>query len=290
MSEVESCPLCGGKEFAKNGTEIICRNCGCVVGEERIDFGPEWRNFFGSDVDRSRVGLPHSPLYSEHEYTTIVELSKMALTGRRKRFIDGLRFISDAGAKLGLATSTIERAADIFRRAYHKNLHRGRSVNVLATAALMLSIREFGIPLSIREVCNRLRVKRRDVTRLIRIIINEMKIKPSRVGAEAFVKRICTELKLPNDVFKRAVLIARKLEMMYEMQGRSPYNIAFAAVYLASISLGMNVMVSSFKNIHSGAEIAVSNIMMVLKAKYGASDPREVAELIIMDGGPDIRN
>jgi len=146
-------------------------------------------NFSGSEVDRSRVEPPQSPLYSEHEYTTLVKLSKLALRGKKKRFVDGLRFINDAGTKLGWTTSAIERAADIFRRTYHINLHRGRNVNALATAALMLSIREFGIPLSIREVCSRLKVKRKDVSKMIRAIISEMKIKPGRVGAEAFCQK-----------------------------------------------------------------------------------------------------
>jgi len=95
---------------------------------------------------------------------------------------------------------------------------------------------------------------------------------------------------LPNNVFKRAVLIARKLEGMYEMQGRSLYNIACAAVHLASLSFRVKMKMSTLRKIHLGAEMAVSSIMIVLRAKYGLKDPKDIVELIMMDNGFGGRN
>jgi len=54
--------------------DMICSECGLVVGDRVIDVGSEWRTFSNekSGVDPSRVGGPENPLLSGGDLSTII--------------------------------------------------------------------------------------------------------------------------------------------------------------------------------------------------------------------------
>jgi len=54
-SSANQCPECYSR-VTTNAVETVCKNCGLVIDEQRIDHGPEWRAF---EVDkRERTGVP----------------------------------------------------------------------------------------------------------------------------------------------------------------------------------------------------------------------------------------
>ncbi|MEA3255238.1 MAG: TFIIB-type zinc ribbon-containing protein, partial [Candidatus Altiarchaeota archaeon] len=57
----KSCPSCNGLNLVtdyKHG-ELVCKNCGLVIDDELLDFGPEWRAFDEEQKSkRSRTGSP----------------------------------------------------------------------------------------------------------------------------------------------------------------------------------------------------------------------------------------
>ncbi len=59
------CPECDGR-LRREGTEMICEECGLVSAEDAIDRGPEWRSFEDEDTDRRRTGAPLIPSISDH--------------------------------------------------------------------------------------------------------------------------------------------------------------------------------------------------------------------------------
>ena len=54
--------------------DMICSECGLVVGDRVIDVGSEWRTFNNekSGVDPSRVGGPENPLLSGGDLSTMI--------------------------------------------------------------------------------------------------------------------------------------------------------------------------------------------------------------------------
>lgn len=54
-AESNQCPECDGRVIT-NIKETVCKNCGLVIDEQRLDHGPEWRTY---DADeRERTGAP----------------------------------------------------------------------------------------------------------------------------------------------------------------------------------------------------------------------------------------
>src|SRR6056297_927278 len=84
MSQAQCCPECEGT-VREQDTERVCVDCGLVVGEDRIDRGPEWRTF-GNDSERSpeRTGAPLTR--SRHDRGLSTEIGrKTRLKGRKRR-------------------------------------------------------------------------------------------------------------------------------------------------------------------------------------------------------------
>lgn len=55
--------------------DMICSECGLVVGDRVIDVGSEWRTFSNekSGVDPSRVGGPENPLLGGGDLSTMIQ-------------------------------------------------------------------------------------------------------------------------------------------------------------------------------------------------------------------------
>merc|ERR1712142_99874 len=58
--------------------DMICSECGLVVGDRVIDVGSEWRTFSNDKggEDRSRVGGPENSLLGSSDLSTIIGPSK----------------------------------------------------------------------------------------------------------------------------------------------------------------------------------------------------------------------
>ncbi|EYC39456.1 hypothetical protein Y032_0656g1234 [Ancylostoma ceylanicum] len=54
--------------------DVICPECGLVVGDRLVDVGTEWRSFSNerSGTDPSRVGAPENPLLSGGDLSTSI--------------------------------------------------------------------------------------------------------------------------------------------------------------------------------------------------------------------------
>ena len=74
--------------------DMICSECGLVVGDRVIDVGSEWRTFSNDKggEDRSRVGGPENRLLGSSDLSTMIGPAK------------GPAFGSFGGAHEGMAT------------------------------------------------------------------------------------------------------------------------------------------------------------------------------------------
>ena len=61
--EVEPCPICKSTERDTDSrkAEVTCAKCGCVLEENIVDQGPEWRAYNHEQINnRARAGAPLS--------------------------------------------------------------------------------------------------------------------------------------------------------------------------------------------------------------------------------------
>ena len=262
--EGSECPECGTEQFIQSPDrgELVCSDCGLVVDDDAIDYGPEWRAFSHQErQEKSRVGAPTTETMHDRGLTTDIDwrntdgkgrsidsekrgqLHRLRKWQRRIRTRDAgernlkqaLSEIDRMASALGVPRFVREIASVMYRRALDEDLIRGRSIEGVATATLYASCRKEGIARSLEEITEVSRVDRREIGRTYRYISQELGLEMKPVDPKQFVPRFCSELDVSEEVRTRAREIVEATAKEGLHSGKSPTGFAAAAIYTASL-------------------------------------------------------
>ena len=255
------CPECGGRLTAdERRGERVCRECGLVVSEDKIDHGPEWRAYDSRERDeKSRVGAPTTKMMHDKGLSTNIgwqdkDAHGNTLSSRQRKKMKRLRTwnerfrtrdhsernlkqalgeIERMGSALGLAEEVRETASVIYRRALEEELLPGRSIEGVATAALYAAARQMNRPRSISEVAAVSRVDEAEFTRAYRYINRELGLAVEPADPLQFLDRVLDGLDLGEETRRYARDLLRNAKGTGVFNGKSPVGLAAAAVYAA---------------------------------------------------------
>ena len=242
--------------------ERLCSECGLVLGDDPIDYGPEWRAFDAREHEQlSRVGAPLTQSMHDRGLTTTIDWRNRDANGhtmgaekhgkihRLRVWQERIRTKNAGERNLKYALSEIDRmvsalgvpspvketASVIYRRALEKDLIRGRSIEGVATSVLYIACRKDGIPRSLEELTAVSRVDQREIGRTYRYVAAELNINLEPTNPRQFVPRFCSELGVSNEVESKAVEIIEETTEMGLHSGKSPTGFAAAAIYAAGV-------------------------------------------------------
>jgi len=245
--------------------DMICSECGLVVGDRVIDVGSEWRTFSNSDKggeDRCRVGGPENDLLRS-DLSTMIQQSPGGkygidgqteyknynkMSGADRALKSAFMNISQMADKASLPGSIVDRANRLFKMVYEGKSLKGRSHDATSSACLYIACRQEGVPRTFKEIVAISTVNKKEIGRCFKLILKEHDTNVEIINSGDFMSRFCGQLELKREVQKAATYIAQKATDMDIVSGRSPISIAAAAIYMAS-------QASEFKK--SGNEIAV---------------------------------
>jgi transcription initiation factor TFIIB len=250
MSEV-GCPSHPNARLIEDhrAGDLICTQCGLVVGERLIDVGTEWRSFSDerSGNDPSRVGAPDNPLLSGANLSTTIAVAfgsegDRALANAQRKLISSsdrqmtqaLMLIREMSEKISLPRSIQDRAAKRFKEVLESKALRGKSNEAQAAACLYIACREEGVPRTFKEICAVSKVSKKEIGRCFRLITKTLETNLDLITSADFMSRFCGNLSLPYPVQVAATRVAKKAVEMDLVAGRSPISIAAAAIYMAS--------------------------------------------------------
>ena len=264
IEETVKCPECGSTYLSSDQSraELVCKNCGLVIDDDLIDYGPEWRAFDSDQREkRARVGAPMTYTIHDKGLSTMIswknrdsygksiptrnraQLYRLRKWQRRIRISNSTeRNLATALFELDRMASGMvlprivrERAAMIYRRAVLNNLVRGRSVNGVAAAALYAACRQCNVPRTLGEISNASSMSRKDIGRAYRYIARELGLKLMPTSPQDYIPRFCSELKLSSDVQMKTLEILKDATDKELTSGRGPTGIAAASLYIATI-------------------------------------------------------
>jgi transcription initiation factor TFIIB len=258
------CPDCETETIVHDPDrgERVCEDCGLVLNEDPIDYGPEWRAFNAQEHDElSRVGAPLTQSMHDRGLTTTIDWRNRDANGhsmsadkhgqlhRLRVWQERIRTKNAGERNLKYALSEIDRmvsalgvpkpvketASVIYRQALDKDLIRGRSIEGVATSALYTACRKEGIPRSLEEVTAVSRVDQREIGRTYRYIADELGINLEPTNPRQFFPRFCSELDVGKDVETKAIEIIDETTQHGLHSGKSPTGFAAAAIYAAGL-------------------------------------------------------
>lgn len=245
--EDQSCPDCGG-EAITTGTEIVCEECGLVVGKDEIDHGPEWRNFEGGDnsaraaainTTRSddglgtKVGWDHSQTTSARE-RKLQRTSKIAQKkGTERRQAKAIGDIKQTTSAIELPDIVSDQACKLFKRYHNSGDRTGSSFDHMVAGAIFTAARVNQYPIQAEDLSSQLNVPRNKVFDIAKDIADEAGITIPLQPPHELIPRIITDLGGETKTENLARKLAHEAEDKNLHNGVAPSSIAAAVVYEA---------------------------------------------------------
>ncbi|XP_034469144.1 transcription initiation factor IIB-like [Hippoglossus hippoglossus] len=233
--------------------DMICPECGLVVGDRVIDVGSEWRMFSNDKAlkDPSRVGDAQNPLLNGEDLTTKIskgtgaasfgEFGKSVTYQNRRTtsssdraMLNAFKEISTMADRINLPRNIIDRTNNLFKQVYEQKSLKGRANDTIASACLYIACRQDGVARTFKEICAVSRISKKEIGRCFKLILKALETSVDLITAGDFMSRFCSNLGLPKHVQMAATQIAREAVELDLVPGRSPISVAAAAIYMAS--------------------------------------------------------
>jgi len=264
--------------------DMICSECGLIVGDRVIDVGSEWRTFSNekASVDPSRVGGPENPLLSGGDLSTMIGpgtgaasfdsfgtskyQNRRTMSSSDRALIAAFREISSMADRINLPKTIVDRANNLFKQVHDGKSLKGRSNDAKASACLYIACRQEGVPRTFKEICAISRVSKKEIGRCFKLTLKALATSVDLITTADFMSRFCANLVLPNSVQRAATHIARKAVELDIVPGRSPISVAAAAIYMASQASDNK---KTHKEIGDIAGVAEATIRQSYKLMYG---------------------
>jgi len=294
------CPECRDpnpnivEEFGSG--DLVCGNCGLVLGDRIVDTRSEWRTFANDEGDDpSRVGAASDPLLEGMEQLDTVisfrdggsgiarELQRAASRSQSSRaernLLTAFRDISNWCDQFSLPKTISDIAKQLYKRSDEEKLLRGKPLDAVIAACIFIACRQAHVPRTFREICNLTHVSKKTLGQCYKALEQAFNLTPgssahatapgSATGPENLLVRYCNHLDLPPNVQSicgDVIVAARKHGIA---DGRSPVSIAGGAIYFTCHLLGK---VKSVRDISAVAGVSESTIKLVYRLYWTERD------------------
>jgi transcription initiation factor TFIIB len=295
---LDKCPRCGGSPMVIDSSrgEFFCSNCGLVVKEKIVETGPEWRSFSNEEKDqRSRTGLPTSVAMHDMGLATMIggvnkDASGKSLSGSMKSTVERMRTwdrrsqvhesadrnlrqafseLRRFSDKLSVSEAVTEKAAYIYRKALERNLVRGRSITAIIAASLYAACRDREIPRTLKDLAAVSNVKKKDIARSYRLLLNEMDIKIPVVDAAKCVSKIASRAGISEKTQRRAFELLNRAEQTRIRAGKAPMGLAASALYIACVLESEQMTQKGVAEAAGVTEVTIRNRSKSLRSTLG---------------------
>jgi transcription initiation factor TFIIB len=255
------CGECGSRNLEEDimRGETCCIECGLVLEDTVIDQGAEWRTFGPDDQGRARTGSPATLRIHDKGLSTEIDWKNTDFSGRaisgksraqmyrmrkwqtrarssgsRERNLQkALPEINRIGSRLGLASSHLEEASMIYRKAVEADMIRGRSIDALVASSIYAVCCLSKLGRTIEEVCEHSRIGRKELTRTYKLLKQRLRLRMDINRPEDYVQSFCSKLALSAKTTQRVYEIIQDATDRELVDGKSPTGVTAAAIYIA---------------------------------------------------------
>ncbi|KAJ3107243.1 transcription initiation factor IIB [Phlyctochytrium planicorne] len=237
-------------ENFKDG-DLICGDCGIVLGDRIIDTRSEWRTFSNDEGgdDPSRVGAAGDVLLGGMNYleaTTISykdggsgiakELSrvhgKVTNVKGEKSLQGNYRTIQTMCERMGLTKLVVDTAKQLFKKVEDDKLLRGKTHDAIMAACIYLACRHHQVTRTFKEICNVTNVSKKEIGRCYKQLQHLFE-QPQEIRLDSYIYRFSDALDLDNDVRKAGLKVVNIVTEQGILAGKSTISVVAACLYFA---------------------------------------------------------
>ena len=146
-----------------------------------------------------------------------------------------------------------------------KGLVRGRSISAIVAASVYAACRKYDRPRSLKEIAAVSRVRKKDIARCYRLLIQELGMKMPIPDPKNYVSKIATKAGIPEKTQVEAIKLLDEMEKKGAVVGKDPIGIASAALYIACVLTGVKKTQKDIAEAAGVTEVTVRNRYKGLK-------------------------
>jgi transcription initiation factor TFIIB len=263
QNEHNTCPECSGR-VTTNTRETVCDDCGLVIDEQRVDPGPEWREFPDQET-RERTGAPRSAARHDRGLSTEISANWKAngqLSAQKQRQLNRLRRehqrskhqskrernqmhgifeVRHVIEELELGEGFQEQACQLFRTAQNEDLLRGRSIEAFGAAVVYAVVRINALPRTESEVADAARCAAESFRNAYHVLNRDLGLPAAPQRPRQYIPQFASAVDVPERVRIRAVDIAERAAGLGLSNGQRPSGFAAACLLVAANREGVRV-------------------------------------------------
>jgi transcription initiation factor TFIIB len=154
-------------------------------------------------------------------------------TSRERNLQKALPEINRIGSQLGLASSHLEEASMIYRKAVEADMIRGRSIDALVASSIYAVCCMSKLGRTIEEVCEHSRIGRKELTRTYKLMKQRLRMRMDINRPQDYVQSFCSKLALSTKTTQKVYEIIKDATAKELVDGKSPTGVTAAAIYIA---------------------------------------------------------
>ncbi|HYM41086.1 MAG TPA: TFIIB-type zinc ribbon-containing protein [Thermoplasmata archaeon] len=293
--EEQSCPECKGIHLVLDEVrgELVCDSCGLVLQDHALDRSPEWSAYAPEDAARlAHTGAPRDPLSGATGLTTVIAVphrdahgnaipsgergafyrmqklqrhSSHAFPGERS-LPTAIRVLDRYASLLALPKTVRNEAGFLCRKAFQRQLARGRSIETLVAGAVYAACRIDGVPRTLDELQQVTGIRKTRIGAAYRTLHRELSLAIHASQPADYVQRFCSELGLSAHVEREAFQLLQVFEPPESATSVSPCGTAGAAIYLAALVCGEPRSEKAIAKVAGVSEVTLRNRFQAMRA------------------------
>eukprot|EP01080_Neovahlkampfia_damariscottae_P012833 gene12833-7183_t len=299
------CKHCGSTDIIEDHAagDMVCTNCGFVVGDRIVDVEKEWREF-ESDPDsrnKSRVGGPMNPLIESSQLSTTIQkteggklLSKTQLrstiSGQDRSLMNAFKKIDAMCEKIDLPQKFKTKSQEVYKQMEEAKSVRGRNSEALIAACIYTALRLEKSARTLKEICALTNVGKKEIGKCYKLILNTLQLDVETITHTDYMNRFCSYLNLSKKVQKYSEIVSQKATTGGLVAGRSPITVAAAAIFLVASILNERKSQKEIAEVTGVSEPTIRNCVKDLEQEKELILPTQLideAKLINPDYGID---
>ncbi|KAJ3030631.1 UNVERIFIED_CONTAM: transcription initiation factor IIB [Siphonaria sp. JEL0065] len=238
--------------------DLICGDCGLILGDRVVDTRSEWRTFADSEGDDpSRVGAAADTLLGDGETLESTTISrKDGGTGRSKdlsrihnkqsdskksnALMDTAKKITALSERIGLEKNVTNSAIQLYKSSLSNSQLKSKPVEWVMAACIFLACKTNHVSRTFKEICGLTNVPKKEIGKLYKVLQVHFKKETKDSGGEAiqntntpdsFIRRFTGELNLPQPVRTACVQLGEKVYEKDILAGRSTISLVASVIY-----------------------------------------------------------
>ncbi|MDH5463690.1 MAG: transcription factor TFIIB [Nitrosopumilus sp.] len=240
--------------------EITCGNCGVVLSDRTIDFGPENAVQTTDEYQSSaRTGQKIALKMADMGLSTLIQAQDRDSSGKllsgynkqsfhrlrmwdrnsryvltKQSYVKAFTFLDGIRSKLGLPEHVVEKSAYLFRKVEQKKLLAGRSNQSVLCGVVYIACRTTDTPRTLNDIADAAGIKKKAIQRVYRLLsANLDDVQSASYNPAEFIERISSEVMVSEKTKRDARKILEFGRKIGITSGKHPMSMAVAAVYLA---------------------------------------------------------